>query len=604
MKHLLKGLSYLSTKSVENSFAKSNAGLINFEKIDYFIDLSQIRFSELSAINYLVLLIDSECKKGFVKNIFIALPNKDLTPSEAKSEKITAELKKNLAHRRSRANSFLKGVNFVGIIKELEDRYNIGVFFSENYHFRSDFSEEFFDMAFEVYIEFPSKAFGYHYLYPLSWIKLKDIDINYEQIENRFDSVLDNDRGLDYIDIQAIKNVIFSELKKNVQEHTIGKEDDKYFLFSIGLITTSIIDKYFDLDINLTDRDYLKWVKSEAIESLVEIYFGDSGGGFFNKEFIAKAVNSNKMNRQDQLKWAFERWSSRKFDEERRGTKGLYRIQRIVNSYNGIVSINTNDQVGGYRKGGFKNEVWIPGATSLNFDGSFIQIKLCPYTSVKEFNFTLQDNSTRRNWKTIYLDINRSKELVKRHLESEIIQNENVLIIFDLENLSDANDEMKIQLLNELLLLISNFSHPSGIIVYINSKLQKDTIDIEINSINEYLKNKNPESISNDKDLEEIYDPVIVISEDRTFWYGGSQNLINILNEVYENNFDKKLFDLESYKALDSQSQERLRIVLQNDNKLIHLSNSGDLELNFTNLDNHFSNIIQCRLVKLIYSFL
>lgn len=592
MIHLFNGINQLTNLEVEKAFSKINSNTL-FDK-DWFVDLSQVRFTQLSAINFLVLKIESECKKGTITTIYVSLPTTKLTEGEQNSSKpqFTPELKSNLLSSRRNSNSFIKNTRFISALKEGVNGYGVEVYFTEKYNFESVFKTDNFESAFEEIIDLEAnKHFGYQYLYPLEWISINDITINYSVIETKFKQVLENsDRGLDSIDVDAIKNVIFSELSKNVREHTKGKEEDKRFLLSIGLISTKSLKD--NKETKSIEYEFNDWVLEEQIQSLVEIYFGDTGGGFFNQEYIDKCKKDGVNEKKDQLKWAFNKWTTKKLDEERRGTKGLYRINRIVNNYNGIFHIITNDQNGGFRKGGLRNEKWLHRKSLTNFGGAFIQIKLCPYSIVKEFRFTLKKSENNCQWKTINIDTNKPESDIIKFIKKELKSENNLLSIIDLDKNTNIDEEAKMKFLNNILLEISFNSHPSGAVVFINSSFSNATLDIIINSINECIINKTSTDLSNTADNEEIYDTVIVIHGNRTFWYGGNQNLINILNEVYKDNFDKKINELNSYKTLNPEQQVRVRQSLENDNKLIHVNKNGEIEFNFTNLDSHFSKII------------
>lgn len=592
MIHLFKSINQLTTLEVERVFSNPKSNTL-FDK-ELFIDLSQVRFAQLSAINYLVLKIESECKKGTITNIYVSLPTIELTTGEqnSSSPNFTNDLKHNILTARRNSNSFIKNTKFISALKQGVKAYGVEVYFTERYNFESEFDRNNFENAFEEITDLETnKHFGYHYLYPLEWISINDITINYEIIEEKFNQVLENsDRGLDSIDVNAIKNVIFSELSKNVREHTSGEELEKRFLLSIGLISTKSLKD--NRETKSIEHEFNDWVLEEQIQSLVEIYFGDTGGGFFNQDFIDKCKKEKVEKREEQLRWAFKKWTTKKFDEERRGTKGLYRINRIVNNYNGIFHIITNDQNGGFRKGGFKSERWIHRKTLSGFDGAFIQIKLCPYSVVKDFKFTLKEIESKKQWKTINLDTNRNESEIIKSIEHEFKSELNLLYILDLDK-NKSDEQTKMSLLNNIFLEISYNSHPSGAVVFVNSRLAKDTIDTVINSINEFIKNKTSTNLSDEKDNEEIYDTVIVIHGNHTFWYGGNQHIIDILNEVYEESFDKTIYELKSYQKLREEDKIRVRQSLENDNKLIHINSRGEIELNFTNLDSHFIRIIK-----------
>lgn len=563
------------------------------QPFDLFVNLSQIQFSTLSAINYIVLHIDSICKKKNIKNVYVALPTIGNTIKEQQSTNpgYTDDLRKKDRDKRASANSFLKNVNFIEILRETVEYYQSEIYFTEELQFESGFQIKSFESAFELMNDIREpKNFGYRFLFPLRWIYANDDKINYDLIQKKFDQTLENEeRGLDSFDVKAIKNVIFHELQKNVIEHTQTESKSKRFLLSIGMIST------FDDNQDELETSFQEFIKREEIPSLVEIYFGDTGGGFFTEEFINKCKSESITEPSEQLKWAFKRWSTKKFDEERRGTKGLYRILRIINNYKGIIQITTNGHNGGY----FFNGEWKYRKTTP-FSGSFLQLKLCPYSIIKEFKFDISPKHLSKSWKTILIDLNESENTIKAIIQKEFKSSEdkNLFVILDVDKVKYEDFQTVELLLNSILLEISYHANPSGAVVYINSMEGENTISNLINSANEYIKNKTSLDISENSDNEDIYDPIITIHNGKVFWYGGSQSIIAILDELYEGNFNQKIFDLKAFNQLEYNLRTKIRQSLENDNNLVYVNKEGEIKLNFINLDQHFLDILEKNVEK------
>lgn len=598
MKHLFKGIKHLTNKSIEDEFKRLITSSL-FEEIDLFVDLSQLTFAQLSAINYLCLKIDEIFKTNRIKTFYISYPLKRYSAREMLStdKKFTNELKANLLRNRIKVNGFLKNVHLASAIKVSALDSSIEACFTEIYDFESEFNHENFENAFEEVTSIDANTqSGYKYLYPLEWITVDDIFKNYEEIESRFNKILENsDRGLETFDVQAIKNVIFSELSKNVKEHALDKSENKKFLLSIGLVSTSSFKKV-KLKDNI-EKSFIEWCLQEKIPSLIEIYFGDTGGGFYTDTFKAACEKDNIKAKEEQLKWSFSKWTSKKFSEKRRGTKGLYRINRIVNKYNGIFHIITNDQNGGYRKGGVRNPQWINRNISASLGGSFIQIKLCPYSEIKKFKLKLVNNHKEESWITFSISSDTPKEVLLQKIEIELRSDRKILCIIDLDKNKSLSDSERLSLLKSLLDGISFNSHPSGVVVYVNSLIDKSSIDTTIDSLNEYIKSIKHLEISEDKDNEIIFDPIIVLFGDSTFWYGGNQNVVNILNEVYSNNFKKKIEELESFQNIPRLQRIKIRQSLENDNRLVHVNSNGQIELVFTDIEALFSKMLQQKIL-------
>ncbi|MBS1511571.1 MAG: hypothetical protein JST86_12060 [Bacteroidetes bacterium] len=587
--HLFKGLIYLDIINLEEKYHASDS---LFYK-DYFIDLSQVHFAELSAIAKLTLLIESLFKKN--SSIYIALPTTKLTEKESNSTDYNSEIRDNILKGRVKVNNFLKTVGFVKVVREISEIYKQGIYFSEEYNFESDFNINAFKDAFSVIFETKStEYYDYKFVFPLEWINVKTEIEDFSFIEERIDKILENsERGLESIDVQGIKNVIISELIKNVNEHT----NSKYALFTIGLISSySLLKENKYKKSNPIEKEYLTWLKDDDVKSQVEIYFGDTGGGILSNEFQNKYVSETKSQNKDkdaQLRWAFQKWSSLKDNEPRRGTKGLYRIQRIVNKYNGIFHITTSIQNGGYCKGGFVEEEWVSRKSKIENEGTFIQIKLCPYAEVKDFRFTLKENLNKKKWKTIQYNPKFNPAYLQQ-FKLDIKGNDNLLVIL---NVKDFEDKDAKSIIEKCLPEFSYDSHPSAVVIYLLSNLKNDTIQIITDSANEFIVKKSGNEVfqeSSHRDAEDVYDPVLVIGEEnQAFWYGGNQDLINLLNESYlfdTNNL--KINDLETYKKLAIETRIRIRLHLENDNKLVNVDKDERLSFNFTNIDSFFENEI------------
>lgn len=202
-------------------------------------------------------------------------------------------------------------------------------------------------------------SFNYKYLFPITWI---NADINQNSVEElgiKFQEILSNiERGMSNIDVLSLKNVIISELLKNVREH--AGENTKYGILAIGLLPTSVLSKNKNgrclFYTSKIEENYTSWLINNNIDNFIEIYFGDTGIGIVSEPlknaYKKKFKKKDNLNKEDVLKWAFDKWSSSKVEKNIRGTKGLYRINRIVNKYNGFFIVKTHELCGGFEKGG------------------------------------------------------------------------------------------------------------------------------------------------------------------------------------------------------------------------------------------------------------
>jgi hypothetical protein len=599
--HLFQGILHLDVINLEEKLSENTASYL-FEN-EYFIDLSQCRFVELSALAKLLLVIESFCKTN--KTIFLALPTCRHTIKEEQKKpniEYSPELKHNLLRARKKANNFLKITGFVSAIQQIAKLYEKEIYISEDYDFISKkFNIDSFSNSFSViYDSFSIEEYNYKYIFPFRWIDCSQGLYDFANIETDLRKILENvERGIDSMDVIAIKNVILSELVKNVNEHS----GSKYALLAIGLIDSkSLVMERDNKKRNIIEEEYLLWINTNRFSSQVEIYFGDSGNGILTKDYREK-YNKNKkgilFTQEDQLELSFQKWTTLKNDEPRRGTKGLYRILRIINKYNGLVHIDTGFINGGFIKGGKSNAQWKSRNSKYFFNGTLINIKLNPIREIRAFNYVLQTDKKEKKWNSARFLVNRDLNCLEL-IKSKIRESDNLLIILSLDNLED---EIAKETLEILLPEISYDSHPCAVVIYLISDLENDTVDIITDSVNTHIieKSKNevfPEILN--EEIEEIYDPVLVIGDkNRAFWFGGNQELISILNKSFQSTTEGEthLEKIDTYSSIISEEKRAdIKLYLQNVNKLVNLDQENNLVFNFNSIDHHYEQVLTNRL--------
>ena len=631
--HLLKGLDGLVSDKYEASLLR-NDGLLTEEgwSVDakrrgLFVDLSQVRWVNIGTASQLVLLVESALKCGI--KVYIALPLKGLTEKQKNSEKENQILFEALRRQRESANEFLKVIQFDVAVKCKHLEISNEPIITEKYEFSKDkkFSSGYFYDVFKnkQYIaigdETDIEKYNYNYIFPLTWLDCS-AGFHSKKFEEAFDKILSvHDRGLNAIDVASLKNVIITELLKNVKEHS--GEKTNHALLAIGLFSTkSIIRIKKDHTVifsNKIEYKYIDWLKKNSIEFLIEIYFGDSGNGVLRNDFI-DAYNRNHNGRVDFnqktdkykiLRWAFDKWSTRKA-ETIRGTKGLYRIGRIVSKYNGVFSIRTGNICGGFQKGGYDSQAWIDDSmiSTYNHHGTFIQIKLCPYKEAVKFNFSFEKSIHRNRWSS-YEYVFRSYDVSDFVLYLRGIIDSQINILLILRFSCDLEAE-KLQLtVQESLKYISDFRHPNGVVVYISEDFGESSLQEIVNSANQVilkeLEDKDFKGLDDQESLspnyEKVYDPVLVLGKrSNVYWYGGNQQIVNILNEIYSGgNFAKSLNSVYAFNSLSKGEKEKILLHFNNDCSLV-IINKEYIEFNFTNIvdlfDKRLAQIIESKSIK------
>ena len=602
--HLLKGLRYLDNLNLEEKLSVTNSQLKLLNQ-EYFVDLSQCGYAELGAQAKTLLIIESFLKKKSI--VYLALPTTKYTYKEQEHINRKADSgdeAKFSAFLSSRinANSFLKITGFVQAIQEITKLHKGECYITESYDFESKFNSLAFEESFSVvYPEEELTSYNYRYLLPFKWIDCSKNVSEFKQVEKDLQQLLQNpERGMDSVDVKTIKNVIISELRKNVDEHS----GTKYGLLTIGLINSSSLlkDSLFRKK-NPIEDDYLTWISNSGFSSQVEIYFGDSGSGILTKKYRDTFGNDStgkKLTPAKQLELAFQKWTTLKNDKRRRGTKGLYRIQRIINKYNGIIHIDTGKLNGGFRKGGLKEPIWHNRTSVFDFKGTLVNIKLNPYKQITAFNYTLGESLEAKEWNSFSVVVDKDLKCVPKIID-RIKSSDNLLLILDI---SLINDQLTKIAYEKLLLEISHAAHPCVIVLYLISNLSNDTIDTLTDSVNSYIReeHKNQEfpEVAHE-DAEEIYDPVLVIVDNnQAFWYGGSKELVAILNESFgsSSKHSKSLNSIQNHFRLNPKTKTQIKLHLENDNKLVNLTANDELIFNFRSIDRHYREKID-KLVNL-----
>ena len=616
IKHFLKGIKSLTQVELEERLFEKNIDSFitntNTEKKYLFFDLSQVGWISINAAFQLCLVIEKLKKNN--QKIFIALPYMKSTEDELESKAFSTDIKEKLIENRRKANKFLKVVNFdkAALCEHLADKKEVLI--SEDFQFsKGELNPEYFNSVFYAQKDKYERTQEYYYgnIIPFQWINQDDH--YYDRLSKQIEFFLKKeDRGLQHIDVLSLKNVILTELMKNLKEHA-GSET-KHALFSLGLINSKSISLQKDINnrsvhSRIIENDFLEGIIKSKINSLIEIYFGDTGKGICNEKLLKKYnINYNTQykiqslhTQKKLLRWSFDKWSTSK-DEELRGTKGLYRIHRIVNKYNGIIHVRSKETDGGFQKGGKLESEWINNENTLyNHPGTFIQIKLCPQKEFIKYNMvTDSSRKNRKKWKAVTYLITPDSAKVGNFKKwfVDILQGEydNAIIIFQPDKY-----EVDIKSFFERIFLeISELRHPKGIILYTAISIGKDNLEGIVDSTNERIKRENkgsttPENLT--PDIETIYDPVLVIGEDNSIlWFGGNQSINEILNEMYNyetSSYPQKITQLKCFSKLRLEDQTEIFKYLQNDSSFFAISKNENILFDFTDIISLYEHILE-----------
>jgi hypothetical protein len=624
--HLLKSLFYLTPEELNKKMLNDKKASafydgrwsIDSQENGIFFDLSQVRWINIGAAALLTLWIE-RAKKDNIQ-VFVALPYKEYTTKEReKTEKdeTIKEIFKSILKKRQAANSFLKTLQFdrAIICNHIEnDRH---VFISERFEFSSNtLDENQFTSAFkEVYSPVDTVAdyslFRYKYLVPFTWIDSRNEEKEIRDLNRLFEEVLTNqDRGIEQFDVLALRNVLLSEMLKNVKEH--AGRNTNHALLAIGLMPIKSLKSY-QKDISKDskkqstytepiEQNYIEWLLKSKFNNFIELYFGDSGVGILDSGLDMAYEKNNPKELKTNLKileWSFDKWSTRKEEQEIRGTKGLYRIKRIVDKYEGLILVKTGDMFGGFQKGGNLPAKFIPEDSShehvknMIFPGTFIQIKLCTYKEVSKLNFNFNTTEVEKSWSSVFHELSPSNSFADWiNQEKSLKEDYNVLLILE----SKDTDNQQIQ--NHLLDLkhLSFIRHKSAFVVFLINDIGNDLLGTIAESINETLDFQSDEC---KPDYETIYSPILLIGKNnKIYWFGKEKLILNMLNEIYELK-STNLSKIPLFNSLSKEDQYKINRYFHSDSQIIQIDSNNELTLNFSNIQSIIHKHIESNIDRL-----
>lgn len=323
------------------------------------IDLSHVRFASLGCLVQIVLVVESQLAKG--RDTTVALPLTTLRHNEEKfldspeGDLGTAEIHASLRERRS-VSKYISQVGFLKVL--LDDRLaNLDGELRVVADYDSSFGLETLEncnavTADEVRSRLPR---SYSHVAPLTWLSHSDRS-SLVEFANLLTGIMRRwanlgRTGLLLLDADTLTNVLLEEMTEN----TVAHSGHSWTLAAAWSADSSFWKRMSDAQFSV----YLRGHSLEEQASLkqlaandapfVELYFGDCGSGIIptlEPQYLSQNLPLKFLDRLEEktavLAWAFDRWStSRPTSSTRRGTRGLYRVNRVAEKYSGIVSVHS-----------------------------------------------------------------------------------------------------------------------------------------------------------------------------------------------------------------------------------------------------------------------
>ena len=222
----------------------------------------------------------------------------------------------------------------------------------------------------------------YQFDAPLSWLSTSDTELKVGLATLLSRIVGERHRGLQDHLAKAIANVLLYELVDNVGSHAGGPTHALVAAAARGdaFIGNRDPDRYRD-DYLGYESDYLDWLIGDA-KPLIEIVLGDSGLGIptrlgekFDRSAASRPFGANRN--ANILAWAFDRWSSSDDSQSKRGTRGLYRVDRIVKRAQGLIALRCTNEAVAWDHGGPHHDALVRASEPLPMlPGTILRLRM------------------------------------------------------------------------------------------------------------------------------------------------------------------------------------------------------------------------------------
>jgi orotate phosphoribosyltransferase len=196
----------------------------------------------------------------------------------------------------------------------------------------------------------------FRFMTPMRWLSAADA-VEVDAFAQHVTQLLgDPDRGLQPVHARALSNVIFHELLQNVHTHSQSATHALVVAWARPSTRRLVTQAYLE-----HEQGFAEWVRANDTPML-EIVIADAGHGVHatlreayerSERGARPAPPSLPWSRRDArvLAWAWDAWSTRD-PAPRRGTRGLYRVDRVVGMYQGLAVIRSGRECAGWDHGG------------------------------------------------------------------------------------------------------------------------------------------------------------------------------------------------------------------------------------------------------------
>ena len=347
----------------------------------------------------------------------------------------------------------------------------------------------------------------------------------------------------------TLAHVFLKELVENTIDHSGRK---------FALIAALRRPRGYNLkegEIYNCERSFASWCRNYP---LIEIMVGDSGEGIpvsLAKEYKIKRPPPPERLKEASinsriLAWAFDKWSSKSSSDSKRGTRGLYRAERIVRKYDGCITLRSESSYIGIECGYNDPPDYIYEQSLARSPGTVVHVRLPVIPSEKlpprQSNPALHRASIEvvdfygLDWSQIDKTLDFICEQIRQRCEGKSASRQPHCLIADF-----GFAKIERRALEGLLVRLVEIAHPVALVVANVKAPSKDSAAETIHSVAEetirsVAKQIAPEKNSNESSAElpealHVRDAILFQYTDGTFaWVGEPPHITEHLNQLWE----------------------------------------------------------------------
>lgn len=596
--HIYEKLRYLVPSELESRLR--GAKIYTFEHKGWseeakreglFLDLSRIEWIDIGALVQTVLLSEAARRDGI--DVTVALPLARARRSEefwARHNSQYAPAVYSRIARRAAASDFLKYLRVTSALQADHLGEHSG-----RVIILDDFDPSAFELAEEEEVERYSNTekvdavaesedinLLYQYIFPLTWFSSADPTAFAPMVSFLSAVIGEAKRGIDAVDAAAISNVILYELVENVVEHS-------------GTGSRALVAAWArpetcpprPSNCLPAERAYICWLL-EKNTSLVDLIVGDSGEGipkklrkaFRDARSRGEVVPDNAAGESaNVMLWSFERWSTSKDATSLRGTRGLYRVDRIVRKYQGIITARAENQFVGWDHGGLSFDEKLFNSEGLaRIPGTVLRLRVPPLRETYPSRMSNSERQEELALETLRLGVVEDEGMNVRALHylktalSRVDSTHERCFIGVFEGGTERREAIE-----KALRQAVEMRHPGSLILF-GLPGGWEFIDNAIDSVNAEHERTHRYVESFTHQHFQIWDPVLVIGpQGQAEWVGATETEQEVLNLLLR---DGPLTD-HRLRTILPETDKRLSFLaaLRNDTHLIGLRPDHSLEL-------------------------